>query len=400
MSFNAFAGALGHLARAFEERRHAAHDALALGVRQFRIHRQRQRGQGGPFAFGEFPLLVAQVGEAFLQMHRLRVVHLGRDLVLLQMLTHPFAIVAADHVLIEDVPRLQDLRRLDQPALQAVLDERVGVVRSTLLTGLRPAIEVLELDAQDGGVDRVESEIAADDLVVIFRMRAVPAQEADLVGQGAVLSDHGPAVAEAAEVLRREKRIAADRPHRSGPASSVFRANRLGGVLDDRQIVPPRDVENRIHLGALAEQVHRHDRLGARRDLGRDAARVDVERHRIDIDEHRLRSHADDGARGGEERVRRRDHLVPLADVERHQRDEQSVRTGGDADAVIRPAIRCDFLLHRFDVRSVDELRRFDDTQDGSVEFRFEGEILGLQVQHRDGVVFHGLLREKMPLAA
>src|SRR4051812_25788853 len=110
-------------------------------------------------------------------------------------------------------------------------------------------------------MNRIEAEVAADDLVVVFRMRAMPAQKADLVGKGTILRDDRAAVAEAAEVLRRENRITADRAHRPGAAALVFRADRLGGVFDDGQLMLVSNIKNRVHLGTLPKQMHRHDRL-------------------------------------------------------------------------------------------------------------------------------------------
>ena len=45
---------------------------------------------------------------------------------------------------------------------------------------------------------------------------------------------------------------------------------------------------DRVHVGALAEQVDRNDRLGGARDPRGRRTRTEVERRRIDIDEHRL----------------------------------------------------------------------------------------------------------------
>ena len=44
------------------------------------------------------------------------------------------------------------------------------------------------------------------------------------------------------------------------PAVQIFRADRLGGILDDLQIELTRDLHQRTHVGALAVQVNRHQR--------------------------------------------------------------------------------------------------------------------------------------------
>ncbi len=92
-------------------------------------------------------------------------------------------------------------------------------------------------------------------------------------------------------------------------------ADRLRRVLDHRDAGARRLVENRIHVGAQAEQMHRHDRLRPRRDRSRERRRIDVERRRIDVDQHRPRADADNAARRREERIGGRDHLVAGTDA-------------------------------------------------------------------------------------
>ena len=63
------------------------------------------------------------------------------------------------------------------------------------------------------------------------------------------------------------------------------------------------------------------------------ALRRDVEAVRLDVDEHWPRADAGDGASGGEKSVRTGDDFIAGADVERHQRDQQRIGAGRDADA-------------------------------------------------------------------
>ena len=53
---------------------------------------------------------------------------------------------------------------------------------------------------------------------------------------------------------------------RADAPALVLGAVRLAGVLDHDQAVASRDRQDRIHVGRLAVEVHRHDRLGPRRD--------------------------------------------------------------------------------------------------------------------------------------
>ena len=73
---------------------------------------------------------------------------------------------------------------------------------------------------------------------------------------------------------------------------------------------------------------------------GSGVGRVDVERDRIDVDEDRLGAQPPDRAGRGEERVAGQQHFVARADVDGHQRQQQSVAARGAADGELGLAIR------------------------------------------------------------
>ena len=66
-----------------------------------------------------------------------------------------------------------------------------------------------ELGAEDRGLQRVQSEIAAHQGVRVFRLRAVAAELAYALGQVGIVGRHHAAVAVAAQILRREEAEAA-----------------------------------------------------------------------------------------------------------------------------------------------------------------------------------------------
>ena len=95
----------------------------------------------------------------------------------------------------------------------------------------------------------------------------------------ASLVTHMPGIAEGAEILGRERttgsqrapKLPARRPLRIG------RADRLRGILDEPQTVcAARSRIERIHVGDLAVQVHRHDGAYAHA-----AGAVHETRHRV-----------------------------------------------------------------------------------------------------------------------
>jgi hypothetical protein len=116
----------------------------------------------------------------------------------------------------------------------------------------------------------------------------------------------------------------AARPHRR--AVGVHRTQRLAGVLDDRQA----ECLERGHVGRIAEDVHRQQRRGPLGHRRRGGGGIEVERHRVDVDEHRPGALVEDHVRRGHERERRRDHLVAIADADRADRQVEPGGPAGD----------------------------------------------------------------------
>ena len=109
-------------------------------------------------------------------------------------------------------------------------------------------------------------------------------------------------------------------------------AEGLGVVLDHEQVVLLGERHDRVHVADVAVEVHRHDRLGPRRDqlLGRlDADAVVVEVH---VGEAGNGAGLDDREAGGDERVAGHDHLVAGPDAQGGQGHVQGRGAGGRAD--------------------------------------------------------------------
>jgi hypothetical protein len=93
---------------------------------------------------------------------------------------------------------------------------------------LRPIVEVRQFDAQDRCLQGIEPTVDADLLMMIFGCAAMHAQAAQARGERVVVRGEHPAVARAAEILRRVEtetihqaerpRRAARRPPRRWPA--------------------------------------------------------------------------------------------------------------------------------------------------------------------------------------
>jgi hypothetical protein len=112
-----------------------------------------------------------------------------------------------------------------------------------------------------------------------------------------------------------------------------------------------------------------------------DGRGVDVERRRVDVAEHRPGAGAGDGARGREEGVGRREHLVARPDAEHHQRDQQRIGARRDADAMRGLRIGRHGRLELAGLGPEDELLRLADGGDHRVEVLAKREVLGLEVE-------------------
>src|SRR5205807_3938669 len=80
------------------------------------------------------------------------------------------------------------------------------VALGVVLARRRPAVEMGELGGDDGGLERVETKVSADDLVMVFRLRPVSAEAAKLFGPLAIVGDDHAGVAGGADDLRRKER--------------------------------------------------------------------------------------------------------------------------------------------------------------------------------------------------
>ena len=145
-----------------------------------------------------------------------------------------------------------------------------------------------------------------------------------------------------------------------------------------------RGLEQRIHVGALAEQMDRNDRFRSRRDGGDGLRGVDVERRLVDIDEHRPRAETGDGAGGREKRVRRRDDLVARLDVERHERQQQRIGARGDGDRVADAEHPRHLAFERGDLGAHDEALAVADPFDRRENLGAKRPVLRLEIEQRD----------------
>ena len=232
--------------------------------------------------------------------------------------------------------------------LDELAEPQLGVPRGSLAALRVPAVEVLEEEPQRGRLQLVQPRVRADVLEVALVAGAVEAQHPHALGELVVETRDQPAVADAAEVLRR---VEAERRRDAGGRDAAG-AEGLRGVLDERQAERGQLLERR----GPAEQMHRHDRARPRRQAALDVRRVEIERRWVDVGEDRRRADARDRLGRGVEREGRADDLVARADPERAQHQHDRIRAVRDADRPRHAEVRGGLALERVDVRAEDEL--------------------------------------------
>ncbi|OQB98540.1 MAG: hypothetical protein BWX81_00375 [Spirochaetes bacterium ADurb.Bin110] len=134
-------------------------------------------------------------------------------------------------------------------------------------------------------------------------------------------------------------------------AALVGATIRMRRILDELEIMPLADIDNRIHITGIARIVHNHHRLRARRDLGLDIGRVHCPiGQRRDIPKHHLATRNLYGVQICNERERRHNHLIPRPYPTRQHRNMQRRRAIGHCKT-LRPLAQLlcvrRFKIHR-----------------------------------------------------
>ena len=125
----------------------------------------------------------------------------------------------------------------------------------------------------------------------------------------------------------------------------------------------------------------RDNRLRRARDPRSREFWAQIERRRINIDEHRHRTQTPNGARRGEESKARQDHFVTRPDAQRHQRQEHRVAPRCAADRVLCAGVIGDARLQLLHVRPKDKLARVTNTVDCRAYLFTQRRVLPADVQ-------------------
>ena len=264
------------LAGPVDESSDGADDCLLLRQRELAVNGERQAFGGRGFGRRKVSAPVAQIIKARLQVKRHRIVDLRPDALLGEVGPEIVAPCGPDDELIEDVAALRRFGWQRDAIRQAGVPEQGAIACRILPAGIGPGCEMRRLDPQDRRLKRVHPEVAADDGVVILRLHAVLAHRPDALGKLGIVGGDEACITECAEILARVKREAAACSDAARRLTLVCGANRLRGILDDRNPGPGCCVGNRTHVGREAEQMDRQDGFCPRRDGGADPFGIDV----------------------------------------------------------------------------------------------------------------------------
>src|SRR5471032_329527 len=151
---------------------------LSLG--QLRVDRDGQSLSGSGVGLREGTARARNPGEAFLARQRERVVDLAADAVASKMLQHAVpndgSFREADDVLVEDMAAAWKLAGEDDPIAQPRFAEEHSIARRVLPSSLGPLFQMAQLDVEDGRLQRIDAEVAADVAVKILRTHSVNAE--------------------------------------------------------------------------------------------------------------------------------------------------------------------------------------------------------------------------------
>jgi len=158
-------------------------DLVLLGVGQLGEDREGEDFPAGLFGDGKVAGLVAEVGEGFLQVETERVIDFARDAGLCEQFPQFVAALSTNRELIVDVMEFRRRNwRGGYEFVEATFGEELAIAGSTIGAACGPFLEVREFDAEDGGLERVEPAIGADDFVIVALLAAVAAQHIQALG--------------------------------------------------------------------------------------------------------------------------------------------------------------------------------------------------------------------------
>ncbi len=119
----------------------------------------------------------------------------------------------------------------------------------------------------------------------------------------------------------------------------------MRGILHHLQSVCSRQIQNRVHIARQTGVMHRNDCSGARRERCPDCSHIDIQCHRIDINEHGIGTEITHHFRGCGEGQGGNNHLVAGTDAQRFQCQMQTGGCGIDRNRLATVTHVCSEFL-------------------------------------------------------
>ena len=201
----------------------------------------------------------------------------------------------------------------------------------------------------------------------------VLAHQAEPLRQPVVVRHDRATVAQGGEILRRVEAEAAEPADRARVPAAQLRADGLGAVLDHDHVARLAELDDRIHVGALAVEVDRDHRSRPYAERAAHGVEVHCPRFRLNVAEHRRRTGALDRRHRRHTGVRLSDDLVPRTESERPQRELYRVRSGRDPHRVGGGERRREFLLEGPSLAAEHEPAAVEHAPDRGVELTPQG---------------------------
>ena len=327
------------------------------------------------------------MGEARLRRHRPRIVDARRDPPLAEMVREGVAPFRADGELVIGVNRVLGIGR----ERHRCFGEGRPVPRREHPALLGPRAQSPELGAEERGLQGVQPGVRAQRHVRVVSRVAVDPEKPRARCDRVILGEDRAAVPQAAEILRREEAQRGRGAPGSDRAAFVARADRLGGVLQQRDRTARREIAQRLEMAGEPVEMHRHDRARSRRDRRFRRARIHPQALGLHVHEDGTRAQGGHRARAREVREGGNDHLVVGPDPERQKRDGERRRSGGHADGVGDAARLRQLALEGIVLGSEDELPRAEHALEISHQLRHERPVHGAQIEKRNGRSQRGL---------
>ena len=274
--------------------------------------------------------LVIEVGVGLGIGESIGVVNIGGDALGFQVINQFFALRHPEAVDVKDVRTAgTDFGAGD---LGDVGQELIEFQRM-LVAGFVPVFNILELDAENGGLKSVQAAVYAFYFVDVFFLRAVVSEQAGAADKIIIVGDDGATIAVSAEVFAWIEAKSAGQAEGAGFLAVEGGKMGLSAVFYHHQVVALADGFDFVYSGWLSVEMHRDYSLGFRSDFFFKFIRVQMIIFVV-INEDRAGAGLSYGFGGGDKSVGGGNDFVTRSDSGRFKADVNGVSPVGTTDTV------------------------------------------------------------------